>query len=82
MGNDASNDGASNDSTSNDGSSNDGTSNDGSGGDAGLGAKCDPNENQCMSGLLCCAQGGVLMPDSGVKYSCVIPVGGHCPLTP
>src|SRR5580692_1763408 len=73
MGNDASNDGSGNDGSGND-ASNDSSSNDGaSGGDAGLNATCDPKDNHCMEGLLCCPNGGVLLDATTVTYSCKMP---------
>lgn len=81
MGTDASNDGSGNDGSGND-ASNDSSANDGAtGGDAGIGDKCDPNDSQCMAGLLCCP-GGTALLDGGVTYTCKTPLNGKCPLVP
>lgn len=90
-GNDAGNDDSgtndatqSNDSSSNDSSSSDSSTTDvTSGGDGGLGAgdTCDPQNNQCQQGLLCCSEpihGG----DAMSGFFCEKPVNKSCPLLP
>ncbi len=53
-----------------------------SGGDGGLavGQACDPNNNQCKSGLLCCSEPN--LADSSSGYLCEFPVNKACPLLP
>ncbi len=54
-----------------------------SGGDGGLGAGefCDPQNNQCRSGLLCCSE-PTHMADAMTAYFCEKPVNNGCPLLP
>ena len=53
------------------------------GGDGGLqvGDTCDPNNNQCASGLLCCSE-PTHIPDASTAYLCEKPVNGGCPKFP
>ena len=61
----------------------DASSTDGGSKDGGLGAgdPCDPNDDQCGSGLKCCG-GGAQLPDANNDH-CVTPTdAGTCPLVP
>jgi hypothetical protein len=84
-GNDASNDVVSTNDAGNDVvTTNDGSA-DGSGGDAGLqhGDVCDPQNNLCETGMLCCSEpthdfdGGPMS-----QYVCEPPANGVCPKLP
>ncbi|HEY1955512.1 MAG TPA: hypothetical protein VGH28_07865 [Polyangiaceae bacterium] len=73
----------------------DATSNDSGGGDAAAdapvdsgsdgsldgGSTCDPQNDQCGAGLICCA-GGAVFPDGGVGHCIVRPDSGKCPPVP
>ncbi len=83
-----SNDGASDastDSSTNDAAPNDSSTSDVTSGDGGLGSgsTCDPNNNLCQKGLLCCSEpthnfdGGPLS-----AYFCETPMNGQCPKIP
>ena len=52
-------------------------------GDSGLGAGeiCDPQNNECATGLLCC-QEPTHLQDASVAYFCEKPVNKSCPLLP
>ena len=54
-----------------------------SGGDSGLGAGelCDPQNNECQSGLLCCSE-PTHLADASTAYFCEKPVNNGCPLFP
>jgi len=85
-GNDAtqSKDSSSTDSSSSDSSSTDASNDVTSGGDGGLGVgdTCDPQNNQCEAGLLCCSEPihGSDAATSG--YFCEKPVNKGCPQFP
>jgi hypothetical protein len=68
-------------SSPNDSSSDVITKNDSAGGDGGLGAGevCDPKNDQCNVGLLCCSEPTI---DGGTGYFCEKPVNKSCPLLP
>lgn len=72
------------DSSSTDSSSSDSSTDVTTGGDGGLGVgdTCDPNNNQCQTGLLCCSEPihGSDAATSG--YFCEKPVNKGCPLLP
>jgi hypothetical protein len=77
--NDASSDTSSTDTGSNDAAPNDAESF----GDGSLqaGANCDPNNNQCSAGLLCCSE-PTHLPDAAFAYFCEKPVNKGCPMFP
>ncbi len=51
--------------------------------DGGLnvGQTCDPNNNQCKAGLLCCNE-PTHFPDASTGYFCEVPINNGCPLLP
>jgi hypothetical protein len=74
--------------TQSDGSdgSDDVTSNDGpidapTSGDAGAGSKCNPMDDLCQPGLLCCSE-PTHIGDASTGFFCEIPFMGKCPLLP
>jgi len=83
-GNDAtqSKDSSPTDSSSSDSSTSD-ASNDGTTGDGGLGVgdTCDPNNNQCQAGLLCCSE-PTHNGDAATGYFCEKPINKGCPALP
>jgi hypothetical protein len=79
-GSDAVSDASSNNDGATDGASDaptDGAQNDGA--QAGMG--CDPTNNQCGNGLLCCSE-PTHMADAATAYFCEKPVNNGCPLLP
>ena len=74
-------DSSSNDSSPSDSSTTDAANDVTSGGDGGLGVgdTCDPKNNQCAQGLLCCSEPTV---DTSTGYFCEKPVNKSCPLFP
>jgi len=87
-------DGSSNDATGNDGAPSDASSDTpvqdvvgtdspaSDGGGLGLGAVCDPKDDQCKAGLKCCP-GGTIILDGGNNYHCMMETTmGTCPIVP
>jgi hypothetical protein len=72
-------DGAPSDAAATDSSSNDGATT----GDGGLGTgdTCDPQNNQCSSGLLCCSE-PTHNGDAATGFFCEKPINNGCPLLP
>jgi hypothetical protein len=83
-GSDAASDATSSSDSSTSGDASDaGTSTDSPAGDGGLqvGDTCDPNNNLCAAGLLCCSE-PTHMVDSSTAYFCEKPVNKGCPMLP
>jgi hypothetical protein len=55
--------------------------NPGDGGGLQSGANCDPNNNLCMTGLLCCSE-PTHQSDPLTAYFCEKPVNKGCPMFP
>ncbi len=59
------------------------SSDSGATGDGGLtaGEICDPNNNECATGLMCCSE-PTHMVDAATAFFCEKPVNKGCPLNP
>ena len=81
-GTDAVSDASSGSDASSDGGGADVANDTATGGDGGnVGKTCDPNNNQCGPGLLCCSE-PTHMVDAMIGYFCEQPLNGKCPMFP